>query len=127
MVAARSVDRRGRATQLAERRPSDAPSTAVAKPPLHWLLVGWFRDRRRDGPGTTKDDLYVRLEPALFGANTYGVAHPVQASRPGLSSGHRRAHHRRPLYGPVAVHADRGHHKRAAPDPGANLPTTLQR
>src|SRR2546426_5536011 len=83
------VDCRGRATQLAERRPPDAPSTAMEKPPLHWLLVGRFRDRRRDGSGTAKDDLYVRLEPALFGANTYGVAHPVQASRPGLSSGYR--------------------------------------
>src|SRR4030095_12504192 len=110
MVAARSVDRRRRATQLAERRPPDAPSTSLAKPPLHWLLVGRFRDRRRDGLGTTQDDLYVRLEPALFGAHAYGVARPVQDPGPRLSSGYRRAHHRRPLHGPVAFHLDRGHH-----------------
>src|SRR6266508_702630 len=104
MVAAGSVDRRRRATQLAERRPPHAPSTAMGKPTLHWLLVGRFRDRRRDGHGATKDDLYVRLEPTLFGAHAYGAAHPVQDSRPGLSSGYRRAHHRRPLPGPVAFH-----------------------
>src|SRR5882724_4664075 len=102
MVAARSVDRRRRAAHLAERRPPHAPSTSLAKPSLHWLLVGWLRDRRRNGSGTAKDDLHVRLGPALSGADAYGVAHPIQDSRPRLSSGYRRAHHRRPLHGPVA-------------------------